>query len=104
MWKKEETKIDEKDLDETDRMFLKNQEEGFVLHGLYGYHTYGGYYGFFRPDLNEVVHLVARVVPDPTKVKRIYVTTDTFPKSGNFMECYNNAKDMHRALTLCYVC
>jgi hypothetical protein len=104
MWDADKNKIDEKDLDEVDRAFLKNREEGFVLHKLYGYHTYGGYYGFFRPDLNEVIHLVARVVPDPAKVKRIYVTTDTHPKTGKFIECFDYQKDMHRALTLCYVC
>lgn len=106
LWEAETKRLKGDKLDDQDRAFLKGPDtcEGATKHKLYGYHTYGGYYGFFRPDLNEVIHLVATVVP-PEKldgVKCIYVTTDMYP-SAHVGQCYDVKKDMHRALTTCYV-
>lgn len=103
MWEADETRIQDKDLDAIDRVFLKefDQAEGIVCHKLFGYHTYGGYYGNFRPDLNEVIHLIAAVVPDPDKVDRIYVSTQPYP-SDIGSACYDSSVDMHRALTMAH--
>lgn len=106
IWEADTTKLPDLELDETDRAFLKDPKavEGLKEYKLFGYHTYGGYRGFFRPDLNEVIHLVASVVPmdQLVNVKRVYVTTDAYP-SDKGSECYDSKKDMHKALTTCWV-
>ena len=51
----------EEEFDEIDQEFLKSEQNNdndyepkyvFTKHDFYGLHTYGGYHGFFRPDLN----------------------------------------------------
>lgn len=71
---------------------------------LYGYHTYGGYYGFFRPDVIEVMWLILREIDkkDLDFAKKIYVTTEAYP-SLNCGQCYDSAKDRHMAKTLVYL-
>lgn len=68
----------------------------------YGLHTYGGYYGFFRPDLNEVIRLALHAIKDIDSVKKIYVTTEMHP-SENVADCYDVKKDRHRAKTTFWV-
>lgn len=94
------------DLDELDKTFIKNpnEMEGCQKHELYGLHEYGGWNGFFRPDLFEVIHLIASVCPPDqlSQVKRIYVTTEAYP-SDKFPDCFHGKMDMHKALTTCYI-
>lgn len=67
-----------------------------------GYHTYGGYWGFFRPDLDEVLRLfflhpeLQRL--DLNTVDRIYVTTNPYP-SPDISHCYDKNEDRHKAKT-----
>jgi hypothetical protein len=76
----------------------------FVKHEFFGLHTYGGYYGFFRPDLSEVIHLINQVisVDDLDQIERMYVTTEPHP-DDNARKCYDAKQDRHRAKTTCYV-
>lgn len=95
--------LDEKELDKIDKQFKSLEGYGKKLE-LYGFHTYGGYYGFFRPDFTEVIHLLNTVVSlrDLDNIDRIYVTTEPHP-SGDVRECYDYKKDKHKACTTCYV-
>lgn len=106
LWEAESKRIPDSQLDDIDRSFIEKADEmeGCAKHELFGYHTYGGYYGFFRPDLYEVIHMVATIVPFQklSSVKRIYVTTDMYP-SDKIWDCYDSKKDMHKAKTTCYV-
>jgi hypothetical protein len=94
----------ESELDEDDRRMCCDPNKITERYELYGYHTYGGYYGFFRPDLKEVIHLIHTVIPldQLHSVKRMYVTTDTHP-TDNVGACYDVKKDMHKAKTIVYV-
>jgi hypothetical protein len=66
------------------------------------YHTYGGYYGFFRPDMREVCILIRHNYPDLSGIERIYVTTE--PKGeGKPAECYDSKMDRHIGITTVYV-
>lgn len=67
---------------------------------VYGLHTYGGYYGFFRPDLSEVIGLLSTVIPEHelANIEAIYVTTTMHP-NGDLGMCYDNVQDRHRAMT-----
>lgn len=67
---------------------------------LCGLHTYGGYYGCFRPDLVEVFGLLADSKVDKSKLescKAIYCTTVPWP--NNSASCYDSHLDRQRALT-----
>jgi len=92
--------------DEIDLQFEKDQN--LLRINLFGLHTYGGYYGFFRPDLSEVIHLLDRST-DPLlefdRVKRVYVTTEPYPSDTaiGINGCYDSKADRHRARTECYV-
>jgi hypothetical protein len=69
-----------------------------------GHHTYGGYHGFFRPSLDEVIPLMIKAgvkFADPT-LKRIYVNTEPFP-SDRPGDCYDNKANRHRALTMWWI-
>ena len=95
----------EEDYDDIDREFLGEQDSYmFTEYEDYGLHTYGGYYGFFRPDLNEVINLISRQIKqeDLSDIIRIYVTTDAHP-SDNIKDCYDSETDKHRAKTTYYV-
>jgi hypothetical protein len=71
---------------------------------LYGLHTYGGYYGFFRPDIIEALWLLLDTEDGLQKLKdckKVYVTTEMYP-SDNIRECYHRGKDRHQGKTLFY--
>ncbi len=93
--------IDE--FDEEDQIFVQNRER-YQLLQLFGLHTYGGYHGFFRPDLKEVIHLIHKQIPiqELEMIDRIYVTTQMHP-SEKIYECYDSKADRHRACTTCYI-
>jgi hypothetical protein len=96
---------DEKDFDAMDRLLCATDPPAIQeYYQLYGYHTYGGYWGFFRPDLTEVIHLLQAVVPlsELGSINRLYVTTEAYP-SLNVNVCYDREQDMHRARTTVYV-
>lgn len=67
---------------------------------LYGLHTYGGYYGFFRPDLSEVIGLLSTIIPPDELVfiRKIYVTTE-MPDG----RVYDFNTDRHRGVTTYHI-
>lgn len=98
-------KQDDSKLDELDRLFVTGpKSHGFASFDILGLHTYGGYYGFFRPDLFEVIHLLhTKIKPAQLpKIRRLYVTTEPHP-SDKGSECYDSGLDRHRAKTTCFV-
>ena len=97
MWKRGE---ELPETSEHDEVFLAQRHE-LESHGLFGYHTYGGYWIFFRPDLNEVIRLISTIVPPEDlerTVTRVWVTTQPYP-NDNVREVYDRARDKHRAKT-----
>lgn len=103
-----ESNIREQGLDEHDKAFLaalrgKSEPEGLIKKELFGLHTYGGYYGFFRPDLWEVISmmLVTWSREELQAMKRFYVTTEAWP-SDKVWDCYDNKADRHQARTTIY--
>jgi hypothetical protein len=98
------SKTPKKDKDELDKLFESDRSK-FIKVSLYGLHTYGGYYGFFRPDLTEVINLIEQS-SNPLlyfdTIERIYVTTSAHP-SDNINDCYDSKADRHKAETTCYV-
>lgn len=91
------------ELDKSEQIDLDltfNTDPTTEIKKIYALHDYGGYYGFFRPDLNEVIHLLALQIPvtDLDKYEHIYVTTEAHP-SDKISEAYDNEKDKHRACT-----
>jgi hypothetical protein len=99
----------EADFDEVDKGFINNDaqfnaEYTTEKHEFYGLHTYGGFRGFFRPDLNEVINLISRTIEEGEldNIERIYVTTEPYP-SNNINECFDSKADRHRAKTTIYV-
>jgi hypothetical protein len=103
---------DPKELGEKDALDLQFEKtpEDFNSVSLYGLHTYGGYYVFFRPDLEEVCNLIDSEFTKLQgsenfmldKISRIYVTTNVIG-DGNIGICYDNKHDRHRAITKCYM-
>jgi hypothetical protein len=78
---------------------------GAATEVLFGLHTYGGYYGFFRPDLDEVIRLMVLSGWNEKKldsVSRVYVTTTPHPSDAAWA-CYDRATDKHMAKTSLYV-
>ncbi|AYV78642.1 MAG: hypothetical protein Edafosvirus21_21 [Edafosvirus sp.] len=92
--------------DEIDESFVQSGGTSVTFEKieLYGLHRYGGYRIFFRPDLNEVIHLMSSKISlnELDDIDRIYVTTKPFP-SDNGNECYDNGFDKHKAITTCYL-
>lgn len=100
LWKK----IAKGNKDELDKQFEVDRSS-FIRIPLYGLHTYGGYYAFFRPDLEEVINLIDQSNDSRLKlenVERVYVTTEAHP-SDNIRYCYDSKADRHRGETVCYV-
>lgn len=97
---------DEAKLDQLDVQFLSGfteaETEGSPISRrvFYGLHSYGGYYGFFRPDLGEVIRLISKEYPveSLSKYAAMFVTTEMHP-SDNIGECYDVRRDRHRAKT-----
>ena len=84
---------------------LERDRSSFKRVALYGLHTYGGYHGFFRPDLEEVINLIAGSGHPALafdRVSRVYVNTEPHP-DGHVGLCYDAQVDRHRAETVCYV-
>jgi hypothetical protein len=87
-------------LDQSARDFLHGKRDGLIKFELYGLHTYGGYYGFFRPDAQEVFSLMLANIDQDLLLRchRFYVTTDAHP-SDKGSECYDSKLDRHKART-----
>jgi len=70
---------------------------------IYAYHDYGGYAGFFRPDLLEVIKISQEII---RTADLVYVTTTTCDSNGhpaNTIEnCFDNELDMHLGCTIFY--
>lgn len=99
--------ISDDDLTDLDKKFIADPDslpnsEKLVI---YGYHDHNGYHGFFKPDLNEVIHFLNTKiqVEDLDNIDKIYVTTDTHPTGHPFL-CYNDKLDKHRGMTTFYIC
>ena len=90
-------------LDEVDKAFVAETTPCEKLE-FYGLHTYGGYYGFFRPDLNEVMVLISPIITDERlkTIERVYVTTEPHP-SDKGSDCYDSEHDRHKAKTTVYI-
>ncbi len=71
---------------------------------MYGYHNYGGYHGFFTPDIVEVFWLLLeRVTPQQLDAcKHIYCTTTAYP-SLSVSACYDARVDRHKALSTAWL-
>ena len=94
--------LPEAEHDSKDKEFLTNYKT-MEKRTFYGLHTYGGYHGFFRPDLDEVMTLIGLDLnQDLDRIDRIYVTTDMHP-SEKVGECYDSVLDRHKAVTTVYV-
>ncbi len=67
---------------------------------MYGYHTYGGYWGFFRPDIVEVFWLLLEHVTlqQLDTCKHIICTTKAYP-CLSVSACYDARVDRHKALS-----
>lgn len=91
--------------DEYDRLFLANKAERVRL---FGYHSYGGYAGFFRPDLHEVSQIIEVNLDRYPELKSsvLFVTTLPCDEQGvvdyNIGRCYDPVGDVHRAVTIVY--
>jgi hypothetical protein len=91
-------------VDEIDSQFIKEKGQSFEKLDLYGLHTYGGYHGFFRPDLKEVIHLLNEKISltDLEDIDRIYVTTEPHP-TDSIYDNLDREQDMHRAKTCAFI-
>lgn len=68
-----------------------------------GLHTYGGYHGFFRPSLDEIIPMLIKSgVKIDASVARIYVTTEPWP-NDKASQCYDGVLDRHRAITMWWI-
>lgn len=89
--------------DEMDKIFLERRsaDQKWTFYAL---HTHGGYWGFFRPDIVEAIHLLHQRVSlaDLESIERIYITTQAHPALDIDL-CFDRQKDKHRAKTTCYV-
>ena len=97
MWSDQHSVIDSKDLTESDKKFLASRES-FQTELFYGMHAYGGYWQFFRPDLNEVINLIHDWWVRVDKPSHVYVQTRPWP-NYNARESYSVELDRHRAVT-----
>jgi hypothetical protein len=87
-------------LDHYDTLFLgsiKTTKPEIV----YGYHNYGGYHMFFRPDFLEIIKYGGDIIRDSDVC---FVTTKPCNQYGNISsyDVYDSQKDMHYALTTFY--
>lgn len=102
------------DLDEKDTKFISSLErtnhddvfiaEGWNMKKYIGTHSCVGYYGFFRPNLIDVIKLIGN---DIRNIKRpIYVTTEPCCQSGKLTdqsyECYDSVNNRHFGRTVIY--
>ena len=93
LWKDEELPEDNSEISHiwyTTHSELKKAE-------VYSYHTYGGYYGFFRPSLDEVIKASEKYIRN---ADICYITTETCDSSGvttyTGSNYYNAYRDKHR--------
>lgn len=94
----------EDDCDEVDKKFVDDKLNNIKKLVLYGLHTTGPYYGFFRPDLTEVIHMLSTElsVKDLDQIDRIYVTTEAHPDL-KFSNCYDYKTNKHKGQTTFYI-
>lgn len=64
-------------------------------------HAHGGYHGFFRPDLDEVISIIHDKLPPVETIACAFVTTTAHP-DGNVTRYYDQHADRHRAKTTVY--
>ncbi len=97
------TSIPQNEYDEIDIDFKNTYKKKWIKKVIYGLHSYGGYWRFFRPDIYEVASLTYYKIPesDLENIDRIYITTK--PISYNIDEVYDRKKDKHRAKTIMYI-
>jgi hypothetical protein len=93
--------------DEHDKSFQQNFHTWKSEHvvALSGFHTYGGYWAFFRPDIMEVLTLIDMASSSNEliqKAKAIFVTTVPYG-DGDVKSCYNTTLDKHKGLTSLYL-
>jgi len=90
------------EISESDKKFVNKENTDATKIVLFGYHTYGGYRGFFRPDFTEIIHMLNTEISlnELNNIDKIYVTTEPHPLDNL---CYSNTLDKHRARTTYYV-
>lgn len=97
--------INDNDLDESDKSFLSSVSDTTLLekHTFYGLHTYDGHWGFFRPELEEVINLIHPWWSAlSVKPSIVYITTEPHP-SHDLSESYDKKSDRHRAVTTIWI-
>lgn len=102
LYEAEEKEKKVENVDETDKEFIQTKGANLKKLEFYGLHSYGGYWGFFRPDLLEVLTLISESLPPLRCIEKIYVTTEAHP-NDNVRECYDSKADRHRAKTTVYI-
>lgn len=72
-------------------------------HVIYGLHSYGGYWAFFRPDLTEVFNLLSDILPvsQLDLVDKIFVTT--CPLHDDACENLDPDTDKHYGVSTVYI-
>lgn len=83
------------DKDDIDKEFELHSND-FRQESIYGYHAHGGFYGFFKPSLDEVIKIGQNIIRAHDVV---FVDAITCDRHGNpstdIAECYNSELDMH---------
>lgn len=89
--------------EDVDREWL-TQKDHFQEIKVYGLHTYGGYWSFFRPSMDEIVKMGAEII---RKNDVVFVGTRPCDENGNvsydITRCFDKSKDMHRGCTTFWV-
>lgn len=99
LWAAEEYAIKLQDNDEFEALFLsEKKEQTFQSKNFYGWHDYGGYWGLFKPTLQEVINLIYDwwLLTKPVK---FFVTTRCFP-SMDVNACFCPKRDKHCGETI----
>jgi hypothetical protein len=87
------------DKDDLDKEFERNLNN-FRQESIYAYHTHGGYYGFFKPSLDEVIKIGQDIIRTHDVVFVDTVTCDCYGEpSMDIVECYDSNLDMHLGRT-----
>ncbi len=87
--------------DKSRHIVLPGESEPLIM---YGYHSYGGHYMFFRPDIVEVTWLLLCHIPEVALAAcdKIYCTTEAYPAPDR--SAYDSSLDRHQGMTKCYLC
>ena len=89
--------------DEADRRMLSKETRPEPTQ-VFMFHTYSGYYGFFRPDLLEIIRVAAEFI----RAAPTCVFLETHPCTAQGVvsytgtECFDKSRDLHRGVTFAW--